>query len=845
MVRPALTALQQPLGWVRARLKGRPDSEHEQALVRVALGVVLGLYLLPEILSRRAAGEPHILVWAGYLVFSMALFASIVASPGVSTLRRTLGAALDAATTTWCMVHFEDVAAPMILIYIWSTVGMGFRFGPRQLLIALVLSVAGFSAVLWWSEFWREHVGMGLGFMAGMVVLCLYVRKLVRQLFDAVSRAEAANQAKRRFISVVSHEMRTPLNAIIGMADLLRDTQLTNEQADMLQTLRGSSRIMLSLVEDVLDFSKIEAGKLALEKADFDVHALVNSTCRILSAQAAAKGIELVVSLMPEVPPAVRGDPHYLRQILINLIGNALKFTEQGSVTVHVSSQSETPERVRLKFSIRDTGIGIAPEAQARIFESFAQADQSTTRRFGGTGLGTTIAKQLVDLMGGRIGLESAVGLGTTFWFEVELDKQPERAGSGLGELAGARVLLVGFPAAEREPIEQALAGWGAAAVAAAGVEEATSRLVAEISVARPYHSALIYLPGNDFQAAQRFRRAAPNPAPPAVLAIPREAAVARFDALLAGFSAVLELPFDKRQLFNVLHSVAAVEEVRDGVVQLRDYARRGGEERRLNVLVADDNPTNREVIGKILERGGHQPTLVENGERALDALERERFDVVLLDRNMPGLGGLEALQAMRLMTRARGRLPVAILSADVTPEAKREAMEAGADAFLPKPIEVMRLLKEIQALADLKVPAADAGAEASVRALRPAAAEAPQFVNVETLGYLEELGSSPDFVAKLVRVFVADNAALLDRIEQAVGGRNSHEIRSLVHALKGSSASMGTDRLTRACMAFEALSDSELRLRGPSLLRSLKEELAASRTHLERYLQEKHKSAG
>jgi two-component system, sensor histidine kinase RpfC len=851
MVRPDLAALRRtlasPLALLRARLSGRPDSEHEQALVRVTLGLLLGFWLLPEILERRAAGEPHILVWFSYTAASVALFVAILRSPGVSSVRRTIGATIDAATTTWCMVHFEALAAPMILIYVWSTVGMGFRFGPRQLLMALALSVAGFATVLFLSDFWRQHLTMGIGFMVGLIVLCLYVRKLVRQLFDAVARAESANQAKRRFISVVSHEMRTPLNAIIGMADLLRQTPLSKEQADMLQTLRGSSRVMLNLVEDVLDFSKIEAGKLALEKADFDVHALVNSTCRILSSQALAKGIDLVVSIMPDVPPAVRGDPHYLRQVLINLVGNAVKFTEQGSVTVHVSAQEESEGSVRLKFSIRDTGIGIAPEAQARIFESFAQADQSTTRRFGGTGLGTTIAKQLVDLMQGRIGLESAVGLGTTFWFDVPLDKQITQPGEGVGELAGARVLLVGFPPAEREPVEQALVGWGAVPAACADIDEAAGRVVAEISVARPFHSALVYAAGNDFSLAQRFRRAVPHPAPPTVLAIPREAAVARFDALLAGFAAVLELPFEKRQFFNVLHSVVALDDARDGVVRLEDYARRGTHDRRLRVLVADDNPTNREVLGRILERGGHEARLVQGGEEALDAIERERYDIVLLDRNMPGLGGIEALRAIRMITRGQERLPTAILSADVTPEAKREALEAGADAFLSKPIEVTRLLHEIQRLVD--EGARPAASVAPSRASEPATPlrppGAPAAINLETLRHLEELGSAPDFIDRLVRVFVGDNEQLLGRIERAVAGRNYHELRNLLHAMKGSSASMGTDRLTRACVGFERLSDAELRLQAPGLLRSLADELALSRQHLESYIQGARKSAG
>src|SRR5436190_2223518 len=428
---------------LRARLAARPDTEHEQALVRLLNSLLFGIYLIPQDLA-------HWLVYFVYLVATFGILASIVIQPGASPLRRTLGAAADAAMVTWTLIEFGEAGGPLYLIFLWITLANGFRYGANYLLITLVFCVVGFGTALALSEFWVEHRTLGIGLLVGLVVLSLYVKRLVTQLFDAIARAEAANQAKRRFISVVSHELRTPLNAIIGMADLLRDTALTREQADMLHTLRSSSRLMLAQVDDVLDFSKIEAGKLTLEKADFDLHALVNSTSRILSAQAAAKGLEIIASIMPEVPPAVRGDPHHLRQVLINLVGNALKFTEKGNVTVHVSSQSESADQVRLKFSIRDTGIGIPPEAQAKIFESFTQADQSTTRRFGGTGLGTTIAKQLVELMGGRIGLESAVGLGSTFWFEVELEKQPERAGvAGAGELAGARVLLVGFPAAQ------------------------------------------------------------------------------------------------------------------------------------------------------------------------------------------------------------------------------------------------------------------------------------------------------------------------------------------------------------------------------------------------------------
>ncbi len=832
---------------LRTHLSGRPDTEHEQAIVRLMVGAVLFLYLLPE--AHYVAGgvfdpaNTYLFVMLLYLACATAIFVGIVVKPGISVTRRLLAAVLDLGAVTFFMSQSGSHGVPMLLIYVWVTLANGFRFGARYLLFSLAVSVVGFTAVLATNDFWQRYFGAGLGLMIGMIALAIYVRSLVTKLFDALARAEAANQAKRRFISVVSHEMRTPLNAIIGMSDLLRDTQLSREQADMLQTLRGSSRVMLGLVEDVLDFSKIEAGKLVLEKTDFDLHALVNSTSRILAAQAVAKGIEFVVSIMPEVPPALRGDPHYLRQILINLAGNAVKFTDRGSVTMHVSAQSESETRVRLKFSVRDTGIGIPQEAQARIFESFTQGDQSTTRRFGGTGLGTTIAKQLVGLMRGNIGLESAVGLGSTFWVEIDLDKQPERAGSGTGELAQARILLIGFPQPEREPLEQALAGWGASPVAVATIEEGVSRLVAEISLAKPYHSALIFAAGSDLKLAKRFRRSAPDPAPPTVLAVPRDSGVQRFEALSAGFGAVLEMPFDKRQLFNVLHSVSAGEEPREGVVRLQDYARRGVAARKLRILVADDNPTNREVLGKILERGGHDATTVDDGEQALDTLERETFDVVLLDRNMPGIGGMEALRAIRLLTQGRERLPVAMLSADVTPEVRREALEAGFDAFLPKPIEALRLLDEVEALSASR-PAGARRVEAQP-AVRTSRSGAAAVINTQTLGHLEELSSSKAFVERLVTVFLADSGALHTRIEQALAGRNFGELRSLLHAMKGSSASMGTDRLTMLCTTLGALSDAELRLQGPGLLRSLHEELAAARAELERYVQERQRSAG
>ncbi|MBV8031106.1 MAG: response regulator [Betaproteobacteria bacterium] len=830
---------------LRARLAARPDTEHEQALIRLTLSILLFFYMLPEAIhlgaGRLDASHPFFIGMALFPVFAIAVFAALLLRPGASPTRRIVGIVGDIAAITYFMAFAGVYAQPMLLMYIWITVANGFRFGARYLLVSLAASVAGFTVVLFVNDYWHDKVAVWAGFLVGLLVMSVYVLSLVTRMFDALARAEAANQAKRRFISVVSHELRTPLNAIIGMADLLRDTSLDREQADMLQTLRASSEVMLNLVEEVLDFSKIEAGRLTLEKTDFDLHALVNSSCRILASQASAKGLEFVVSIMPDVPPALRGDPHHLRQVLINLAGNAVKFTERGGVTVHVAAQSESATELRIKLSVRDTGIGIAPAAQAGVFESFAQADQSTTRRFGGTGLGTTIAKQLVELMGGRIGLESTPGLGSTFWCEIPLEKQPERVASGAaGEISGARVLLVGFPGAAAHAVEEALLGWGAVPIAVRDVEQARERLVAEISVAKPYRSVLVFAEAGSLQAARRFRDLAPRPAPPIIVAAPREARLERFMVLSAGFPAVLELPFDKRQLFNVLHSVSAGEEVGEGVVRLEEYAKRAGA-RKLRILAADDNPVNRDVLRRILERAGHEVTLVEDGDAALDELERSRYDAVILDRNMPGTGGIEALQAMRAMGAGGPRVPAIILSADATREARAEALQAGADAFLSKPVQAMKLLQEIQALAS-----GQPGGRAAVKgAAEEAREEDAAVADAETLGHLDQLGSTPQFLEKLVSVFLEDMAGLLERSARSLAARSYADFRSILHAMRGSCASIGARRLAELCARAGSLSDAELRLQSASLSSALLNELAAVRGELERYLENRRRSAG
>ncbi len=836
---------------IAARLRARPDSEHEQAIIRLSVGMVLFVYLLPAAFVHSGQERETDLLYIGamvaFLAFAGAIIAGIFLYPGVSRTRRVLSAVVDAGAVTFFMITAGAHAAPLFLVYVWNTLANGFRFGSGYLLNSLGLSVLGFVTVLIFSPFWSAQLDIGIGFLIGMIALSLYVLTLVKRMFAAVARAEAANQAKRRFVSVVSHEMRTPLNAIVNMAELVRDTPLNREQVDMVQTLVGSSRVLLGLVEDVLDFSKIEAGKLSLEQAEFDLHALVSSTAKILNRQVEEKGLELVVSIMPQVPPALRGDPHHLRQVLINLLGNAIKFTSRGSVTVHVSMLTESESHVGLKFSVRDTGIGIPPEAQQRIFESFGQADDSTTRRFGGTGLGTTIAKQLVELMGGRMGLESAVGLGSTFWFEVEFEKLAGEPQQGDGEFSDKRILLIGFPEAEEASVSSMLSGWGARAVVSASVEDAAARTLREISTAQPLHSALVFMPTTlgAQSTLKRLRQSVHQPVLPVVAVVPAEAERSGHESLGGGRNALIEWPVDKRLLFNALHAASVEIEDRSEVVFLSEYLKRREGAANYRILVADDNAANRAVISKILERAGHSVELVDDGDQALDAAERGSYDLIVLDRNMPEVSGIEAVKALRLINAGRDRIPVIMLSADVTPEAKSEAIEAGADAFLGKPIEATRLLESIGDLCARRKP--QTVQVAPLRSVRPAVIEESgvPVLNTETIGLLEELGSGSDFMEKLISAFVKDTQQVLRRLEFDPGYLPSGEFRSLVHALKGSVSSVGADRLTASCNRIGSLTDAEIRIQGAGLARSLREEFDQVRQALDEYLARSRRSAG
>ncbi|MBS0319281.1 MAG: response regulator [Proteobacteria bacterium] len=692
-------------------------AEVEQGTLRIVIAFVVMCYLTIYALRDGSVSQSEfhvLLVAAGFFLFSVALVGRTLARPHVSPLRRMVGMLADNGVTTYCLLNMGEGGAVVIGVYLFITFGNGFRYGRRYLHMCQAMAIAGFTSVLVYSEFWSQHTAIGSGFLIGLIVLPLYVGVLAERVEKAKKRADEANQAKSRFVANVSHEMRTPLNGVIAMADVLRETNLSESQREIVDTMNTSAQLLLAQIEDVLDVEKIEAGRVHIEVRPFEFARLVSSTVKVVLPQARYKGLDMRTELDPAAAGWFQGDPHHLRQVLLNLLSNAVKFTERGQVSVHVRVMASDDARRTLRVEVRDTGIGIAPEKQALIFEPFAQADDSITRVYGGTGLGTTIARNLIKLMGGTIGLESAAGAGSVFWFEVAL---PVAAPQGI---------------------------------------DLTEDLVVSARHATTAQS--------------------------------------------------LQQSLNVRKL------------------------------RGARILVAEDNPTNQRVAQLILQSGGHVVTLVDNGEEALDALERGGYDIALFDLSMPVISGLEALKLYRFSV-ARP-IPVLVLSANVTTDIIAECNAAGAAEFIPKPLRASYLLEAI----DRYLVIADDG-RASDNVPPPRTDERPALTVVDTppldadaLHDLERLSPDPTFIDRLLEGFLADATRLTAQISEALAQRKYDAIRDAAHALKGGAASVGATHLTQFAARIEGLPPETLRLRAAPITEDMLATFARTREALDAF---------
>jgi PAS domain S-box-containing protein len=676
-------------------------------------------------------------------------------------------------------------------------------------------------------------------------------KKAMEDLKKAKEAAEAASVAKSQFLAKMSHEIRTPMNGILGAIELLLDAGVNERQRKICETALRSGDALMGIIEDVLDLSKIEAGKLKLEQVAFKIGEIVEEVIEMFSERAYTKGLKMICVSNNHLSDTLLGDPIRIRQILINLIGNAIKFTDKGKVTLQVKLMEEADDQVHLRFEVGDTGTGIPAEMQPSIFDSFSQADQTTARRYGGAGLGLAISKQLVEMMEGSIGFQSTPGAGSTFWFAIPLMKQDGPAmGSAFlrEELQGVRVLIVGDDAQNRGLLQDYIISWGMKGACAEGAQQALRILHAAVTQNQPYDIAILDLPMLGMEGPQLAQVIKSDPAIADICLIILGPENMKYSAAEVKADCILKKPVKGSQLFDCVTTLIS----KNPILPAESAYGNNGQERvepqfTGHVLVAEDNPVNQEVIRGMLETLGLEADIAPDGQAAVEAACNVSYDLIFMDCHMPTVDGFEATTAIRREVALKDKdlpiegsrqphIPIIALTADVAEETRGRCLAAGMDDYLPKPFKKKQLLSILRRFLSQTtiVVGGPKAAHAQISAI-PSSPEqelAPKngpldVQALDAIGFLQKKGA-PDILAKVIDLYITDAPELLYAMDDALTRGDGDALTKAAHTFKSSSSNVGALNLSSLLKELETMGRMNSMKTAPDLLCKVAAEYAA-----------------
>ena len=645
-------------------------SEYEQGIIRL---VIISLIMVYLNVYYEALKEQIPIFWTFFLFLSLGLLAHIKLNPAQNLTRQKLALSLDLLGTSYSVHITGEIGAVFIGVYLWLIIGYGLRYGKKTMLVAYFASIACFSLAYTTNPYWQSHMPFFYGLLITLIGVPLHTMGLLTKLKQATTKAELASQAKTQFLSHMSHEIRTPLNGIVGACNLITDNQSNSDQKALLDVVKSSSELLVQLVSNVLDLSEIESGKFNSRIENFNLNALLDNVVKLFKPQTDLKNVVLSFALKNETPIMLKGEALHIKQVLVNLVGNAVKFTASGSITIIVQTLTQSDGDVTIRFEVVDSGMGIPQTSLSTIFEQFTQADDSIKYQYGGTGLGTAISKRLVNLMGGKIGVESIEKQGSKFWFEIPLQKN--------------------------------------------------------ISI--------------------------------------------------------------------VSHAnVAVLDDFKKSIVITYKPIR---------ILVAEDNAVNSMILKQVLQNAHHEVDVVVNGSLALDHLEANQYDLMILDSNMPVMGGIEALQLYRTLNIGQTLIPAIIFSADATKSSMDRAFEVGASAYLTKPVENDELLVLINSLTNIKafnqVPNITEFKQ-SRTTKKPVI-----YLDIDRINSLRLLSKDNTFYEKLSKDFIVETQANIKQIKLALQNEDFITVSAFGHSIAGSATNLGLIELHNLARVIDNVS--------------------------------------